>query len=97
MVSQPHQRKSRYKSKKKLLEEMEPFEITKIQLAQEYIDKETLQAFNSGVFTGTFKTTEETAWTMIIQPENLQELSRHHDVATIFSEVGLMSYFTLTP
>ena len=60
MAARQYQRKSSYKSKARLLEEVQPFEITKIQLAQEcYVDKETLRACNTGVFVGTFKTTEE--------------------------------------
>ena len=40
-----------------MLEEVEPFEITKIQLVQEcYVDRETLRAFEAGVFVGAFKT-----------------------------------------
>ncbi|KAI5078964.1 hypothetical protein GOP47_0006635 [Adiantum capillus-veneris] len=99
MESQPQQqRKTRYKSKKQQLEEMEPFEITQIHLAQEcYIDKETLRSFNSRVFTGTFKTTEETAWTVSILPDNLQMLVRHQDVVTIYSKVALVPYLPLPP
>ena len=60
MAAQAYQRKSSYKSKARLLEEVQPFEITKIQLAQEcYVDKQTLRACKIGVFIGTYKTPEE--------------------------------------
>ena len=98
MASQSYRWKSNYKSKAKLLEEVQPFEITKVQLAQEcYVDKETLRACEIGVFVGTFKTREEAVWTMSILPENLQLLSKHHDTARIFDKVGLTPYFSLPP
>ena len=43
-----------------MLAKVGPFKITKIVPAQEcYVDKKTLQAYNIGVFTGTFKTKED--------------------------------------
>lgn len=76
MAAQAYQRKSSYKSKVKLLEEVQPFKITKVQLAQEcYVDKETLRACETGVFIGAFKTPEEAVWALSIMSENLQLLA----------------------
>ena len=53
-------RKPWYQSKARMLAKVGPFEITKIVLAQEcYVDKQTLQAYNIGVFIGTFKIEED--------------------------------------
>ena len=66
-------RKPWYQSKARMLAEVRLFEITKIILAQEcYVDKQTLQAYNIGVFTGTFKTEEDKVWTVTILPEEFR-------------------------
>ena len=58
-------RKPWYQSKVRLLAKVGPFEITKIIPTQEcYVDKQTLQAYNIGVFISTFKTQEDKVWTM---------------------------------
>ena len=70
MATKSGARKPWYQRKARLLAEVEPFKITKIVLAQEcYVDKQTLQAYNIGVFTGTFKTEEEKVWTVTILPK----------------------------
>ena len=85
MAAQQYHRKSSYKSKARLLEEVQPFGITKIQLAQEcYVDKEILRACETGVFVGTFKTLEEAVWTVSILLENLQLLAQHNDAMKIY-------------
>ena len=90
MAAQAYQRKSSYKRKARLLEEVQPFEVTKIQLAQEwYVDKETLRACDIGVFKGTFKTPEEVVWTVSIVLKNLQLLAQHNDAMKIYEKVGL--------
>ena len=56
-----------------MLAEVGPYEITKIVPAQEcYIDKQTLQAYNIKVFTGTFKTEEDKVWSVTILPEEIR-------------------------
>ena len=52
MAVQSYQRRSKYQSKAKMLEEVQPFEVTNIKTATEcYVDKETLRAFGTAVFT----------------------------------------------
>ena len=69
MASKSGARKPWYQSKARLLVEVGPFEINKIVPTQEcYVDKQTLQAYNIGVFTVTFKTKEEKVWTVTILP-----------------------------
>lgn len=96
MASHTYQRKNPYKSKAKILQEVEPFEITKVQLAQEcYVDKENLRAFQTAVFTGSFKTMEGATWTVSIIPDNIEQMYRHADVMKLFSKVGLQHYLSL--
>lgn len=91
-------KKSKYKSKKKLLAGAAPFEIQRVQLVSEcYVDKENLRAFGTVVFIGSFKTEEDNAWTISILPENFQQMCRHSDVEKIFTGVGLSQYFSLPP
>ena len=79
-----------------MLAEVGPFEITKIVPAQEcYVDKQTLQAYNIGVFAGTFKTEEEKVWTMTILLEKFQKIQVHIDAMAIYVKGGLESYFSL--
>ena len=79
-----------------MLAEVGPFEITKIVPAQEcYVDKQTLQAYNIGVFTGTFKTEEDKVWTVTILPEEFQQIQVHTNAMAIYIKVGLESYFSL--
>ena len=90
MAAQAYQRKSSYKSKVRLLKEVHPFIVAKIQLAQEcYVDKKTIRACETGVFVGTFKTLEEAVWTVNIVPENLQLQAQHNDAMKIYKKVGL--------
>ena len=92
MATQQYQRKS----KPRLLEEVQPFEVTKIQLAHEcYVDKETLRACDTSVFMGTFKTLEDAVWTVSIIPENPQLLAQHNNAMKIYEKVGLAQYFSL--
>ena len=97
MAAHAYQRKSSYKSKARLFEEVHPFEITKVQLLVHecYVDKETLRACETRVFIGNFKTAKETVWTVSIMPKNLQLLAQHNDAAKIFEKVGLLPYFSL--
>ena len=70
MATKSRARKPWYQSKARLLVEVGPFKITKIVPAQEcYVDKQTLQVYNIGVFTSTFKTEEDKVWTVTILPK----------------------------
>ena len=60
MAAKSGAQKTWYQSRARMLAKVGPYEITKIVPAQEcYIDKQTLQAYNIRVFTGTFKTEED--------------------------------------
>ena len=96
MVSKFGPQKPWYHSKAKMLAEVEPYKITKIISAQEcYVDKSTLQAYNLGVFIGTYKTEQEVVWTMIILPEKFRKMQVHANAMAIYGKVGLESYFSL--
>ena len=70
--------------------EVGPFKITKIILAQEcYVYKQTLQAYNIGVFTDTFKTEEEKVWTVTSLPEEFWQIQLHANAMAIYVKVGL--------
>ena len=70
MVAKSSARKPWYQSTARLLAEVGPCKIRKIVPAQEcYVDNQTLQAYNIGVFTGNFKTEEDKIWTVTILPE----------------------------
>ena len=89
-------RKPWYQSRARMLAEVGPFEITKVIPAQEcYIDKPTLQAYNMGVFTGTFKTEDDKVWSVTILPEEIRQIQVHADAMAIYTKVGLESYFSL--
>ena len=59
------------------------------------MDKQTLQAYNIGVFTGTFKTEEDKVWTVTILLEEFRQIQVHTDAMEIYTKVGLESYFSL--
>ena len=97
MAAKSGARKPWYPSKARMLAKVGPFQITKIVPTQEcYVDKQTLQAYNIGVFTGTFKTEEEKVWTVTILPEEFRQIQVHADAMAIYDKVGLESYFSLS-
>lgn len=98
MEGSTYKQKYTYKSKAKVLAEAEPFKITKVQLAQEcYVDKETLRAFQTAIFTGSFKTAEGSPWTVSLMPDNFQPIGTHKESMKVYSKVGLQVYFSLPP
>ena len=79
-----------------MLAKVKPYEITKIVSTQEcYVDKQTLQAYNIGVFTWTFKAEEDKVWIVTILPEEFRKIQVHTHAMTICIKVGLESYFLL--
>ena len=95
MEAKSSARKPWYQSKARMLAEVGPFKITKVVPAQEcYVDKQTLQAYNIGVFTGTFKTKEDKIWIVTILPEEFRQIQVHADAMVIYTKVGLESYFS---
>ena len=96
MASQTTPKKPRYQSKKRLLEETDNYEITKVVPVQEcYVDKATLHAYKLAVFTGSFKTEADTVWSVTILPEEFWQYNKHGACSDIFSKVGLGGYFSL--
>ena len=96
MAAKSGARKPWYQSRARMLAEVGPYEITKIVPTQEcYIDKPTLQSYNIGVFTGTFKTEDEKVWSVTILPEEIRQIQVHTDAMAIYTKVGLESYFSL--
>ena len=96
MAAKSGARKPWYQSRARMLAEVGPYKIAKIVPAQEcYIDKPTLQAYNIGVFIGTFKTEEDKVWSVTISPEEIRQTQVHTDAMAIHTKVGLESYFSL--
>ena len=96
MAAKSGARKPWYQSRARLLAEVGPYKITKIVPAQEcYVDKQTLQAYNIGVFIGIFKMEQDKVWTVTILPEEIRQIQVHTDAMAIYTKVGLESYFSL--
>ena len=96
MAAKSNARKPWYQSRVSMFAQEWAYEITKIVPAQEcYIDKPTLQAYNIGVFTGTFKTEDDKVWSVTILPEEIRQIQVHTDAMAIYTKVGLESYFSL--
>ena len=96
MAAKSGARKPWYQSTARMLTEVGPYKITKIVPSQEcYRDKQTLQAYNIGVFTSTFKIEEDKVWSVTILPEEIRQIQVHTDAMAIYTKVGLESYFSL--
>ena len=96
MASQTTPKKPQYQSKKRALEEADLYEITKVIPVQEcYVDKETLQAYNLAVFTGSFKASDDAVWTVTILPSEFWQYHKHKDCLELFAKLGLKGFFAL--